>query len=122
MVEFKRLSEEFIMRTKWLLIMLFIAFSSPSVAAEKDYKICNIGGFFSGTGDKFLSGLAAHVAQKKNVLRDPICTALWDNAYKIGEKLTKTGRVKEEAEEEVVEQATAFGAKIYEAISSRIEF
>lgn len=110
------------MRMKWFLLMFFIAFSSPGVAAEEDYKLCNIGGYFSGTNDKFLSGLAAHIAQKKNIFGDPICDAAWDNAYRIGEELAKTGKIKVQAEREIIHQAAAFSTKVYEAISSRINF
>jgi hypothetical protein len=110
------------MRLKWFSIMLFFIFSSPSFAVEKDYKICNVGGFFSGTNDKFLSGLAAHIAQKKHILDDPICSALWRNASRIGEKLSETRRVKEQAEEEITHQAAAFSEKVYEAVSAGIKF
>lgn len=111
------------MRNASLLVVAFLSFSSPGVlAVEKDYRLCSVGGFFSGTNDKFQSGLAAHIAKKKHLIGDPICSALWGNAYKIGEKLSKTGKVKEEAEEEVVEQARAFSEKIYEAISKKIDF
>jgi hypothetical protein len=110
------------MRLVWFSIMLFFVFSSPSIAAEKDYKICNVGGFFSGTNDKFLSGLAAHIAQKRHILDDPICSALWKNASRMGEKLSETRRVKEQAEEEIVQQASAFSEKVYEAVSAGIKF
>ena len=110
------------MKFKWFFIMLFVIFSSPSVAADKDYKICNVGGFYSGTNDKFLSGLAAYIAQKKHILDDPICSALWKNASRIGEKLSETRRVKEQAEEEIVHQANVFSEKIYESVSSGIKF
>ena len=80
------------------------------------------GGFFSGTNDKFLSGLAAHIAQKKHILDDPICSALWKNASRIGEKLSETRRVKEQAEEEITHQAAAFSEKVYEAVSAGIKF
>src|SRR4051794_9770785 len=83
-----------VMRKKWLSLIFLAAFSSPGFAAEKDhkpvakaekdYKICTVGGYYSGTDDKFLAGLATHMAQKRNILHDPICGALWRNAYKIG--------------------------------------
>ncbi|SEK98751.1 hypothetical protein [Nitrosovibrio tenuis] len=110
------------MRIKFFLTIFFLAFSSPSIATEKDYKLCTIGGYFSGTHDKFLSGLAAHIAQKKNVFGTPICNAAWENAFRIGEKLYKTGRVQEQAEGEIIQQAAAFSAKVYDAISARIDF
>ncbi len=110
------------MRMNCLLVIFLVVFSSPGFASEEDYKFCTVGGYFSGTNDKFLSGLAAHVAQKKKVFGSPICNAAWENGYRIGEKLSETGKIKEPAEREIVHQAAAFSAKIYEAISSRINF
>src|SRR5687768_3616051 len=110
------------MRINCLLVLFFMGFASPGVASEEDYKFCTIGGYFSGTNDKFLSGLAGHIAEKKHVFGDPICDAAWANGYRIGEKLTKTGKITEPAEREIINQATAFSAKIYETIASRLNF
>lgn len=112
------------MRVRLFLLSFFIAFSSIGigVASEEDYKLCTIGGYFSGTNDKFLSGLAGHIAEKKHVFGDPICEAAWANGYRIGQKLTKTGKITEPAEREIINQATAFSAKIYETIASRLNF
>jgi hypothetical protein len=111
-----------IMRMKWFSLVFFVAFSSPSVAAEKNYKICTAGGYFAGADDKFLSGLATHMAQKKNILNDPICGALWRNAHKIGEIISKTGKIHDEAEGNVVQDATEFSGKVYDVVSSKINF
>ena len=51
---------------KLLLIFVLAAFSSPSIAADKDYTMCSTWGYFMGHGDKFLEGLAGHVAAQKN--------------------------------------------------------
>jgi hypothetical protein len=120
------------MKMKWLSLIFFAAFSSPgfaaekdrkpAVKAEKDYKICTVGGYYSGTDDKFLAGLATHMAQKKDILHDPICGALWRNAYKIGATVTKTGAIHDQAEEIAVKEATEFSRKVYEAVSRNINF
>jgi|APThiThiocy_ev2_2_1041544.scaffolds.fasta_scaffold00540_15 hypothetical protein len=122
------------MRMKWLSLIFFAAFSSsspgfaaekdtkPVAKAEKDYKICTVGGYYSGTDDKFLSGLATHMAQKRNILHDPICGALWRNAYKIGATVTKTGAIHDQAEEIAVKEATEFSRKVYEAVGKDIVF
>ena len=102
--------------------MFFIGFSSLSFAGEQDYRLCTVGGYFSGTHDKFLSGLAAHIAQKKHIFGNPICNAACENGFRIGEKLYKTGRVQDQAEEEIIHQAAAFSSKVYDAISARIDF
>jgi hypothetical protein len=110
------------MRMKLFLLSFFIAFPTLGIASEEDYKLCTIGGYFSGTNDKFLSGLAGHIAGKKHVFGDPICEAAWANGYRIGEKLTTKGKTTEPAEREIIRQATAFSAKIYETIASRVNF
>lgn len=121
------------MKMKWISLIFFAAFSSPGFAAEKDhkqpvanpekdYKICTVGGYYSGTDDKFLAGLATHMAQKRNILHDPICGALWRNAYKIGAAVTKTGAIHDEAEEIAVKEATEFSRKVYESVSRNINF
>ena len=120
------------MKMKWLSFVLFAAFSSPGsavekdhkppVGMEKDYKICTVGGYYSGADEKFLSGLVTHIAQKRNILQDPICGALWRNAYKIGATVTKTGTIHNEAEEIAVKEATEFSRKVYEAVSRNIGF
>ena len=110
------------MRMKLFLLSFFISFPTLGIASEEDYKLCTIGGYFSGTNDKFLSGLAGHIAGKKHVFGEPICKAAWDNGFRIGEKLTKAGKIKDPAEREIVQQATEFSTKIYETISSRINF
>ena len=110
------------MRIRFFLFIFFLGFSTISMADEKDYELCTVGGYFSGTHDKFLSGLAAHLAKKKQVFSNPICKAAWENAYRIGEKLYKTGKVQEPAEEEIIHQAAAFSSKVYDAISARIKF
>lgn len=109
------------MKNLFLLLFLLV-FSSTVTATEEDYKLCTIGGYFSGTSDKFLSGLAAHIAEKKHVFGDPICDAAWANGYRVGEKLTKTGKIKDPSEREIIHQAAVFSSKIYETISSRIKF
>lgn len=110
------------MKMRLLVILLFVSLSSSSIAAERDYRLCTVGGYFSGTQDKFLSGLAAHIAQKKNIFGNPICNAAWENAFRIGEKLYKTGRVQDQAEGEIIQQAAAFSSKVYDAISARVDF
>ena len=59
---------------------------------------------------------------QKNIFGNPICNAAWEKAFRIGEKLYKTGRVQDQAEGEIIHQAAAFSSKVYDAISARIDF
>ncbi len=92
-------------------LISIIAFPGSSVAAEKDYPLCTVGGYFSGSGDKFLSELARNIAQKRNVFGDPICNAAWKNGYKAGENFSKTGKPQNHAEQFVLQQAAEFRAR-----------
>ena len=106
------------MRTKNISIALFfslivfIAFSTLSIAAGKDYPLCTLGGYFSGSGDKFLSEIARNTAQKGNIFGDPICKAAWRNGYKAGENLSRMGKPQNQAEQFVFQQAAEFRAQI----------
>ncbi len=106
------------MRTRNIFAVLSLFFPAllivppaSSAAAEKDYPLCTVGGYFSGSGDKFLSELARNSAQKRNIFGDPICNAAWKNGYKAGENVSKTGKAKNPAEIFVFQQAAEFRAQ-----------
>ncbi|MDQ3184892.1 MAG: hypothetical protein M3Q16_00160 [Pseudomonadota bacterium] len=92
--------------------MSMMALPSSGVAAEKDYPLCTVGGYFSGSGDKFLSDVAKNIVQERNIFGDPICNAAWKNGYKTGENFSKTGKAKNHAEKFVFEQAAEFKAQV----------
>ncbi|MDN5934702.1 MAG: hypothetical protein L0H75_00820 [Nitrosospira sp.] len=96
-----------------LLPVLVIAFPGSSVAAEQDYTLCTVGGYFSGSGDKFLSGLAKDIVQKRHIFGDPICNAAWKNGYKTGENFSRTGKPKNQAEKFVFQQAVEFREQVF---------
>ena len=64
---------------KWLSLIVFAALSSFGFAAEKDhksaakaekdYKICTVGGYYSGTDDKFLRTAQRRLAPAGSALR-----------------------------------------------------
>ena len=108
------------MKWKYLWLVLLFVFPSASGAEDEDYKICAIGGYFSGAEDKFLSGLAAHLASKKKILTNPICVAVWKNAYTFGAHHSKTGKIESDAEGIIVRQASEFSAQVYDAVSASI--
>lgn len=95
-----------------LTVGLGNALPASGFAAEKDYPLCTVGGYFSGSGDKFLSELAKNIAQKRNIFGDPICNAAWKNGYKTGENFSKTGKPKNQAEKFVSQQAAEFRAQV----------
>jgi len=108
---------------KIIFSLLFLAvFSSSSIAAEKDYKICSIGGYFVGAENMFLSDLAAHIMIKQLAINDPICTAAWKNAIDIGKRHAWTGKIKTEEEVIIMQQAVEFQSQVYDAITSNMDY
>ena len=97
-----------------LLPVLVIVFPGAGVAAEQSYTLCTVGGYFSGSGDKFLSGLARDIVQKRHIFGDPICNAAWKNGYKTGENFSKTGKTKNQAEKFVFQQAAEFREQVFD--------
>lgn len=108
------------MKRKYLLLLLLLVFSNAGGAETEDYQICSVGGYFAGAEEKFLSGLAAHLAAKKKILTNPICVAVWKNAHAFGVHHSRTGRIESEAEGVVVKQANEFSAQVYDAVSASI--
>ena len=102
--------------------LLLAVFSSSSIAAEKDYKICSIGGFFSGSGKMFLSGLALHIRVKQIDLDEPICAAAWKKAIAIGLHFSNTGKFSNQTDRTVGSQAATFKSQVYDAVISNINY
>lgn len=103
-------------------MVFFTTFSSSNFAEEMDFKICAAGGFYSGAKDRFLSGLALHIREKKNLHFNPTCSAVWKNAYDTGEYFSKTGKTRNSEEEMIVQQANDFSTQIYESVAKNITF
>ena len=96
--------------------------SSATVATEKDFKICTAGGYFSGAQERFLSGLAMHMVVKRELLNSRACNALWKSAYTVGENFSKTGKIRNEEEGNIAKDAAEFSTRVYELLSSKINF
>ena len=108
---------------KIIFSFLFLAvFTNSSIAAEKDYKISSIGGFFSGSGEVFLSGLALHIRVKQIDLDEPICAAAWKNAIVIGLHFSTTGKFRNQTDRTVGSQAATFKSQVYDAVISNMDY
>ena len=53
------------MQWKYLWLVLLFAFSSANGAENEDYKICAVGGYFSGADDRFLAAWPRISRQRK---------------------------------------------------------
>jgi len=103
--------------------LLLAVFSSSSIAAEKDYKICSIAGYFWGTKQDFLQGVASHIKGKQHIsLDDPICAAAWKNAVETGENFSSTGKIRNQADRTVIKQAATFQSQVYDAVISNMNY
>ena len=105
---------------KLFLLLIFVV--TPVLGAEDILQICAAGGYYSGAQDRFMSGVAMHILQKKGVLGKSTCSAIWKNAYDVGSSFSRTGKYENEADAEVVRQAGDFSTKVYSAITKNMGF
>lgn len=107
-----------------LLITVLILFSSATsaIAADEDLNICNVGGYYAGTQDHFMSGLAQYILHKRGLLGTVTCSALWKSAYDVGASVSRTGKIANTNEAEIVKQASFFSEKIYSNIATSIGY
>jgi len=105
-------------------LILLVVSSSSSIAAEKDYKICSIAGYFLGYEYSFLRRVAGRVAvkQQMDLINDPICNATWKNANEIAKNLAKLGKLRNETDVTVYQQASKFELQVYDAIISNMNY
>jgi sugar/nucleoside kinase (ribokinase family) len=80
-------------------------------------QVCIVGGYFSGAQDKFMSGLATHMLEEKGVLGAASCSSAWRNAYDVGVSFSKSGKIANSSEAEVVKHAAEFSAKVYSSVA-----
>ena len=109
---------------KIIFSFLFLAvFSSSSIAAEKDYKICSIAGFFWGTQQKFLHGVAFRILGKQQIsIGDPICDAAWKKGIEIAEHFSKSSQARNVLDKVILDQAVGFQTQVYDAVISNMNY
>ena len=93
--------------------LILLGSVASAIAADEDLNICNAGGYYAGAQDRFMSGLAQHILSKRGLLGTANCSALWKNAYDVGASFSRTGKIANTNEAEVVKQASAFSEKVY---------
>lgn len=102
--------------------LIVLGFANSTVAADIDLDICNAGGFYSGAQDRFMSGIAQHILQKRGLLGTANCSAIWKSAYEVGASFSKTGKVASQHEAEIAKQASAFSEKVYSNIAKNMGY
>lgn len=98
-----------------LLLSISLMFFSLASYSDTAEQLCMAGGYYSGSQDMFLSGLAAHVLNQRNQLSTPSCGALWREASKVGENFSKTGKTNQQ-DQEIIQEAGRFSKKVYDSI------
>lgn len=96
------------------LLLMFL--STTYCYAENADQICTAGGYYSGSQDHFMSGLAAHILNQRNQLSTPACGALWREAVEVGEHFSKTGKARP-SDARVIAEAANFSNKVYDGIT-----
>ncbi len=60
--------------------------------------------------------------RKQIAMNDPICTAAWKDAVEIGENLSSTGKIRNQTDLTVSDQAATFKSQVYDAIISSMNY
>jgi len=105
-------------------VLLLSVFSSSSIAAEKDYKLCSLGGYFFGAEQNFLQGVASRIAEKQqmNIIDDPICAAAWKNGIDVAKHLAKSSKLRNKTDATIIQQAFKFREQVYDAVISNMNY
>ncbi len=99
---------------KIVLIFLLLVASPTFAAVQADYKYCTTAGYWFGTDDSFMGGLASHIVSKRGLATDPVCMGAWKSAYEVGQRVSRGGIKKEDMP--VVNQANEMSNKVYDFI------
>ena len=103
------------MKASIAFVLMFIAFNEAALADEK-YQFCSIAGFFYGAGDDFTASLAERLKLRdRELLHNRACTAIHQQAYRVGEKMGSRGTV-DPTDYEIVMPALQFKEKIQNSI------
>lgn len=72
-----------------LVVLIALGVLLPSVAhAAPDYKHCEIAGLALGAGKDFVGSVASRMAEKDGLIGTAGCTAVWQDAYQKGKRLS----------------------------------
>ncbi|MEQ1639023.1 MAG: hypothetical protein ABL903_20365 [Methylococcales bacterium] len=106
----------------FITALILFASATSAIAADEDLNICNAGGYYAGAQDRFMSGIAQHILQKRGLLGTVNCSALWKSAYEVGASFSRTGKIANQNEAEILKQASTFSEKVYSNISTSMGY
>ncbi len=99
-----------------IAILLIVSVLSTNTFAGETEQLCTAGGYYSGAQDRFMSGLAMHILQKRGELESKICSSLWQQAFEVGERFSKTGQMKS-TDSAVIDGVSAFSTRVYASVA-----
>lgn len=103
------------MLARVVLLLTTSLFSINAFAGESE-QLCTAGGYYSGAQDRFMSGLAMHILQKRGDFGSKKCTSLWQVAFEVGERFSKTGQMKS-TDSAVFDDVSIFSVKVYSSVA-----
>lgn len=98
-----------------VLLLAASLFSINTFAGESE-QLCTSGGYYSGAQVYFMTELVTHILQKRGEFGDKKCNALWQAAYGVGERFSKTGKMNPE-DEGILKDVISFRSRIYASIA-----
>lgn len=110
------------MKLKAICLFILLNPSLTCLAADRDYSICAVTGFYEAGNNRFLTDLAERVAAKNNLFGDELCTTAIKAGKEVGLRYSKPGVVRTEADNVIIRDATHFSNLIYDSILSRVKF
>ena len=109
-------------KVKNIIVVFLSIFSVNTYSAVNEYNICTAGGYYTGADDKFLSGMAMHIAVKRGVFGDERCSAEWRSAFETGKYFSHNGKFRNQSDKEIAKLASKFSSQVYESISVNIDY
>jgi len=103
------------MLTRVIFLLAALLLSVNAFAGESE-QLCTSGGYYSGAKVHFMTELATYILQKRGELGDKKCTALWQAAYEVGERISQTGKMNQE-DSAILKDVVNFRSRVYSSIA-----
>jgi len=105
------------MLVRQAIFSILVCFAaSCATAAESDRTYCEVGGYFAGEGDNFLSGLARRALVREGLSSDSQCKSLWQEAIEIGKRVSAGETQFTASELAAADKAIAFRRKVQDFV------
>jgi len=103
-------------RTVFSVIFCLAATYPCVTAAQQDRTYCEVGGYFAGEGDNFLSSLARRALVREGLSSDAQCSSVWKDAVELGKRVSAGSTQFSEGDLRTADKAIAFRRKVQDFI------